>query len=381
MATFEKRGNTWRYKVFYYDEFNKRKYATASGFRTKKEAKIAANDAEYEIEHKKSMLSSKNITFFDYYKNWVKVYKEPNVGKSSMNRFNNIGNVVINNYFHNVKLKEISAIDYQNFMNDYEKTRSTLTISKTNSIIRSCVQNAINDQIIGSDFTKNVILKGAPSRKRAPKFLTINQFQKVISYAVQNKSLNNITYYMILTAAYSGMRYEEIAGLTWNKVNFKKNTITIDQIFDYVDTKKIVKRTKTDSSKRIIPLLEPLKEILQQLYKAQMEWLKSNNMYNLNNFVFLNHDLSVPSNVGCSKSLKYIQDQVEIPRTKQIRMHGLRHTFASYLISQDAQLKYVSEFLGHKNTNITMKAYEHLLKEKRDKENQKANNAFKNLFA
>lgn len=76
------------------------------------------------------------------------------------------------------------------------------------------------------------------------------------------KLLLQTLYYMILTGAYTGMRYEEIAGLTWNKIDFKKQRITIDQTYDYVDTKKIIPRTKTTSSKRVIQLMDPLKEIL-----------------------------------------------------------------------------------------------------------------------
>lgn len=51
-----------------------------------------------------------------------------------MNRFNNISisDGVINNYFHNTNVKNISIIDYQSFMNEYAKTRFKLTIEKTN---------------------------------------------------------------------------------------------------------------------------------------------------------------------------------------------------------------------------------------------------------
>lgn len=379
MATFEKRGKKWRFKILYYDDNHNRKYYTKSGFQTKTEAKAAATEIEYQIKKNDISLSNQDISFYDYYKNWVKVYKKPNVGKSSMNRFNNIGDEVINNYFHNTKIRNISRIDYQNFMNEYSKTRSKLTIEKTNSIIRSCVENAIDDGIITRDFTKNVTLNGAPSRKRSAKFLTIEQFKNLINYANQNKGLQSISYYMILTGAYTGMRYEEIAGLTWPKINFNTKTIKVDQIYDYVDTKKIVSRTKTESSKRTIPLLDPLKAILEQLHTAQLEWLVASGKRNSQQIVFLNNDMAIPSNAGCSKSLIYIQDQIEVPRKKQIRMHGLRHTFASYLLAQGMQIKYVSEFLGHKNSNITMRAYEHLLKEQKEKSNNKANEILKRL--
>lgn len=151
MASFQKRGNFWRYRISYFDDDHNRKYLTQSGFKTKAKAKVAATEEEYKIYAKSGSLCNRNFTFHKYYTNWVEVFKKPNVGKSSMNRFKNIGNV-INNYFPNTKIKDVTPIEYQRFMNDYSKIRSTLTISKTNSIIRSCVKDAINDQIVASNF-------------------------------------------------------------------------------------------------------------------------------------------------------------------------------------------------------------------------------------
>lgn len=94
---------------------------------------------------------------------------------------------------------------------------------------------------------------------------------------------------------------------------------------------------------------------------------------NPENAVFRPTDLKVPSDAGCIKTLKYIQKQIGIDESDTIRTHGLRHTLASYLLSQGVQIKYVSELLGHANTSITtMKTYEHLLKEQNTEQENKA---------
>lgn len=51
-----------------------------------------------------------------------------------------------------------------------------------------------------------------------------------------------------------------------------------------------------------------------------------------------------------------------------ITFHRLRHTHASYLLSQDIAIQYVSERLGHSDVNITLSVYAHLLDKKREKE-------------
>jgi integrase len=253
-------------------------------------------------------------------------------------------------------------------MNDYMKTRSTLTCEKTNGIIRSCVQDAIDDQIIYSDFTRKVKISGTSKRKKSKKYLSISDFQKVIGYTNKHKSYNSITYYEVLTGAYTGLRFEEISGLRWSAIDFKSKTITVDSVYDYMDAGEIQQRTKSKTSKRVIPLLDELAVILKQLKMEQNEWLISQSeIRNNDNIVFLSKNGKIPSDAGLIKSMKYIQTQVGIPTANQIRPHGLRHTFASYLLSTGVQMKYVSQFLGHANTMITSRVYEHLLEEQ-DKE-------------
>lgn len=378
MASIQKRGKTWRYRVDFYSIDGKRKQISKSGFTTKKEASIAAAEVEYNLNHGQSG-DKRNTIFGNYYREWVKVYKKPHVGKTSMNRFNNIA-TVIDNYFPEKKLTDISKMDYQKFMNDYMKNRSTLTCEKTNGIIHSCVQDAIDEQIIYSDFTRKVVINGHSKRKSHKKFLSVENFNKLIEYTDKNKSYNSITYYEILTGAYTGLRFEEISGLKWSAINFEDKTITVNSVYDYMDTGEIQQRTKSKTSKRVIPLLDELNIILKQLKFEQNEWLISQNKYrNEQNAVFFSKDGKIPSDSGMIKSMKYVQTQVGIPTDEQIRPHGLRHTFASYLLSTGVQMKYVSQFLGHANTMITSRVYEHLLDEQNVEQTKKTMQAMKKL--
>jgi integrase len=53
-------------------------------------------------------------------------------------------------------------------------------------------------------------------------------------------------------------------------------------------------------------------------------------------------------------------DEAKVPN---ITVHGLRHTHATFLIEAGANIKYVSNRLGHKNINITLDVYSDVLKE------------------
>lgn len=76
-----------------------------------------------------------------------------------------------------------------------------------------------------------------------------------------------------------------------------------------------------------------------------------------------------PTNNAVNKQLRRYLEKND---SKIITFHGLRHTHASYLLSKDVAIQYVSERLGHADVNITLSVYTHLLDKKRSIETQKA---------
>lgn len=83
-----------------------------------------------------------------------------------------------------------------------------------------------------------------------------------------------------------------------------------------------------------------------------------------------------PTSNAVNKQLKRYLEQSD---SKVITFHGLRHTHASYLLSKDIAIQYVSERLGHADVNITLSTYAHLLEKKRNIETIKTLNELEDL--
>lgn len=95
------------------------------------------------------------------------------------------------------------------------------------------------------------------------------------------------------------------------------------------------------------------------LLKLYIEWLdefgidtESNTLFNVKNRNF--HSTTI------NNSLKRVLTELEI---EPITMHKLRHTHASYLISQGVPLQVIAKRLGHSDTNMIQRVYGHLLQE------------------
>jgi len=65
---------------------------------------------------------------------------------------------------------------------------------------------------------------------------------------------------------------------------------------------------------------------------------------------------------------RYYKKALKAAGIPQIRFHDLRHTYASLLLAQGENIKYVQNQLGHSSPTVTLNVYAHLMK----KENQEA---------
>jgi integrase len=150
----------------------------------------------------------------------------------------------------------------------------------------------------------------------------------------------------------TGVRISEALGLTWDCVDFDNDIISIRNII--VESKGVPRfqdYTKTEDSLRDIPMSNKIKEILFKIKNERSE-------YNILNLVFVSKMNKILYKVKIREILKRICKKIEI---KEITPHVLRHTFATRMLETGVNIKVLSEILGHKNINITLDIYAHVL--------------------
>lgn len=80
------------------------------------------------------------------------------------------------------------------------------------------------------------------------------------------------------------------------------------------------------------------------------------------------------SHTSVNKTFKKIKERFNIPQ--EITPYSLRHTHASYLISKEISIEYISKRLGHANISITLDIYTHLLDEHKKIQGQRVREIF-----
>jgi integrase len=161
-------------------------------------------------------------------------------------------------------------------------------------------------------------------------------------------------YALIYVAAYTGARQSELLGLTWDKVRFKDKAIRIEQTLhrdkDSDSGFEERPRTKRKSSTRTIPVTNRVIKVLEKHRQEQIAaGIESKH-------VFLEPDGNFIDASNLGRRFKRLAKNYP-----GMTFHHLRHTHATILLSEGANINEVAERLGHANAAITLKTYGHVL--------------------
>ena len=179
---------------------------------------------------------------------------------------------------------------------------------------------------------------------------------------------------------YTGLRAGELLGLTWDCINFDKNTVRINKqvqrnknFSKYAESKTIlgfVYNTKTETSNRVIKVLPRLINDLSE-YKLQQDFFKKKlgqDYYRKLNLVFPRQDGYFTDTGTFLDAFSRIQRKLEIPHRN---VHAMRHTFATRALESGMKPIVVSRLLGHASIQITMDIYGHVIPDFAEQELEK----------
>ncbi|EFK07463.1 site-specific recombinase, phage integrase family [delta proteobacterium NaphS2] len=153
---------------------------------------------------------------------------------------------------------------------------------------------------------------------------------------------------LFMLAIFTGARQGEILGAKWEDIDWKNSQIHIQRTFN--KSRFFTPKTKT-STRRID--IGPT--VLKELRAWKLACPKNE------------HDLLFPNGAGGPINYSNLVQRHFRPALKAtslplIRFHDLRHTFASLLIEQGENVKYIQTQLGHSSPTVTLNVYAHLMK-------------------
>ena len=208
--------------------------------------------------------------------------------------------------------------------------KKTSTVSRNLASIRSFYQYAVRTKNVVTDPTQNV--QSPKIEKRIPNVLSTKEVELLLEQPVDT-DLKGMRDKAMLEFAYAtGMRVTEIISLNISDVNVKEGYAIC----------------KTGVKQRTIPLGDiSIKALSNYIENSRPYLIKSDDMQSL----FVNINGKRLTRQGFWKIVKYYKEQAHID--KDITPGILRHSFATHLLQNGADLKAIQTMLGHSDISST----------------------------
>ncbi|WP_332633885.1 site-specific tyrosine recombinase XerD [Halalkalibacter flavus] len=216
-----------------------------------------------------------------------------------------------------------TIVEYLHFLK--EQGRADTTIARTIASIRAFHQFLLRENLASSD--PSVHLDIPKRTKRLPQILSLQEVEALLNAPSGNDVFSIRNRAMLETLYATGMRVSELMNVTVTNTNL---------------TMGFVRCIGKAEKERIIPLGGQATKALQKYLESSRRNLMKNKQHDV---LFVNHLGSPLSRQGFWKILKQLAAIASIE--KPLTPHTLRHSFASHLVANGADLRAVQEMLGH----------------------------------
>lgn len=209
------------------------------------------------------------------------------------------------------------------------------SITRKIASIRGIFRWLLSNEYIGFDPTISV--EQPKMNKKLPKVLTLQEIELLLKtdFSLKEKAMFELLYA-------SGMRVSELSDLTLNNVDL--NTC-------------LVKCMGKGSKERLIPIGKEAKKALQAYLKERDFLVKKND--SSSKYLFLNEKAQKISRQDVYTFIHALGKTIN----KNISPHTIRHSFATHLLENGADLRVVQELLGHSDVTTTQ-LYTHVSKKR-----------------
>lgn len=292
---------------------------------------------------------SKSVLFYDYFKQWVDVYKKGAIREATMAKYM-MSLKWVEKLAPELKISEMTRTAYQKLLNDYAKEHERQTTLDFHHQLKGAIIDAVDEGIIDRDPTRKAIIKGKTPTNKKIKYLNQFELHTLIAH-LELKEDPNWDWFILLVAK-TGMRFSEALAITPADFDFARQTLSISKTWDYKGEGGFLP-TKNKSSVRKIQIDWQIVVKFSELIKGMPE----------DKPIFVGKDKIYNSTVN-----DVLTRHCKACGISQISIHGLRHTHASLLLFAGVSIASVARRLGHASMTTTQKTYLHIIQELENKD-------------
>jgi integrase len=336
----------------------KRQQTRRSGFKTKRDAENALGEvlasaqartyttpsrhalgAFLEREWLPAARSRLRPSTFTFYSTFTSKYVIPNLGAASL-----------------VSLTPATLNAFYADLLDHGARGGRALAPKTVRHVHQLIRTALGDALRWGMVTRNVAEAADPPAVRRPEMHVWNaaELGAFVSYTREDRLAA-----MWLLLATTGMRRSEVVGLPWSAVDVSAGRLAVTQTAVKAGTSTVVESaTKSARSRRTVAL-DPETVTALKAHRAHQlkERMVAGPAWTDTGLAFVREDGIGLDPVWVARRFHQLVARAGLPR---IRLHDVRHSWATAALGAGIPLKVVSERLGHSSLSTTADTYQHV---------------------
>lgn len=411
MASIKQRGNTYQIAVFLGRDENQKKLfkyteytpSAKSPKAIEKEVQAFAHDFEQRVMNGE-IYAGDDTTFWQFVQIWKENFLPQKTQKIQEEYYS-----MVTRYFKptlgHMKLTKIRATHIDAVLKDLTKAgRAPKTVRYAFTVINSVMRYAFKKQYIKENpclrcddlptvtkdrkihcfdvdqvntFMNALTLEYVFERDPSKRILKNGTVCDVSRYDMKHSIPFQFQAYFAI-AIYCGCRRGEIVALTWEDIDFENQCINVSKSISKVRNAEIVKTPKTNAGYRTIPMIPKCSELLRAWKTEQMQlclqlgsaWKGFRGEDFNKNYVFIDRTNGTRMSVDCpSHKFHEVVDlyneqyaKTEEDKLPIIRLHDLRHTFATVSIVNGVDVATVAKIMGHSKISHTLDIYTETLR-------------------
>ena len=271
---------------------------------------------------------------------------------STLARYDQVVRVHIIPALGRIKLTALTPRDVQLLVSHLRKSVAPASVVKIHGVLRNALADAERMDLVPRNVAKSV--RSATLSRTERRALTPVEASKLLG-ELEGDRLAGV----FVVALSTGLRRGELLGLRWRDVDLPGRTLFVRQALQRIDGQLRFVPPKTHRSARAVPL----SQLATAAISAQRAKQAEDRL--LVGPAWVDNDLVFASQLGTPLEPRNVNRRFDAARTAAgldwVRLHDLRHAFATFLLDQGEEMRTVMDLLGHSTIRLTADTYGHVL--------------------